>query len=276
MSSVPGPVTDVSALAVRPGRHLRKPEQLATEEPLEIRLGGLGQEPVAIAVTMRTPGHDFELAAGFCRTEALLPNDCGVAAIGYCQSAAPDQRRNVVSVVADGLVAPAPRRSFVTTSSCGICGKGSIDEVEVACPVLADRTAVRASLISSLPDRLRTAQRVFSRTGGLHASGLFTSAGDLVVAREDVGRHNALDKVVGHMMLTRIGVPPGAVLMVSGRVSFEIVQKAAMATIGMVAAVSAPSSLAVQGAERLGVTIAGFVRGGTFNVYSHPERVIFD
>lgn len=166
----------------------------------------------------------------------------------------------------------------MATSACGVCGKSSIDAVELSCPVVAPGPTIAASLITHLPDRLRAGQRVFESTGGLHAAGLFDGAGELSCLREDVGRHNAVDKVVGNRVLTG-GLPPapgGAILMVSGRVSFEIVQKAAMAGVGVLAAVSAPSSLAVTAADRLGLTIAGFVRGGRYNVYTHPERIDLD
>ena len=271
------PVTDVRAIAVRPGRHVEFPERLATEEPMEVRAAGPGQDSSPVAVTMRTPGHDFELAAGFMVTEGLArPSE--IAAVAYCDAVADDQGRfNAVTVsLTRAWDEPAARRNFISTSSCGVCGKASIDQVELSCPVVPVGPAVAASLVTELPGRLRAAQRVFDKTGGLHGAALFAPGGDLVTMREDVGRHNAVDKVVGASVLGRRPPPPGAVLMVSGRVSFEITQKAAMAGIGVIAAVSAPSSLAVSAAERLGVTVAGFVRGDKFNVYSHPERVDFD
>lgn len=257
---------------VRPDRYVALPDTVATEEPLEIRVAGPAQEPDAVAVTMRTPGHDFELAAGFLLTEGLVsPSE--IAGVGYCTTVADDYRWNTVLVglrrpwARDGL-----RRDFVANSSCGVCGKAGIDQVELACPVIGPRPPVAASLIPALPDRLRQAQRVFDRTGGLHAAGAFDGDGALVACREDVGRHNAVDKVVGHAVLAGPTEVP-AVLMVSGRVSFEIVQKAAMAGIPVIAAVSAPSSLAIEAADRLGLAVAGFVRGGSYTIYSHPERV---
>ncbi len=281
----PRAVTPVRAIGVRPGRHLDIPERVATEEPLEVRAAGPGQEPEAVAVTMRTPGHDFELAAGFLVTEGLaVPSE--IATVAYCAAAggaaegpagAGPDRFNVVSVSLTRRWAPAAaRRQFLSTSSCGICGKASIDEVALACPVVTPGPPVPATVLASLPDRMRERQAVFDRTGGLHAAALFTADGELLALREDVGRHNAVDKIVGHRVLSRQPAPPGAVLAVSGRVSFEITQKAAMAGVGVIAAVSAPSSLAVSAAERLGVAVAGFVRGGTFNLYSHPERVDLD
>ncbi|MGH9057943.1 MAG: formate dehydrogenase accessory sulfurtransferase FdhD [Acidimicrobiales bacterium] len=268
-------VTSVRAIAVRPGRHVELPEHVATEEPLEIRAAGPRQEPVAVAVTMRTPDHDFELAVGFLATEGLVtPGD--VASVGYCETAEADHRWNTVTVRLRRRWQGPERRAFVANSSCGVCGKASIDQVELACPVVAVSGPVPASLVASLPDRLAPAQKVFERTGGLHAAGVFGPDGTAACVREDVGRHNAVDKVVGHGLLHPGHQPSGSLLAVSGRVSFEIVQKAAMAGLGLIAAVSAPSSLAVSAAERLGITLAGFVRGGTYNVYSHPERIDFD
>jgi FdhD protein len=265
---------------VRPDGHVELPDRLVTEEPLEIRAAGPGQEPRAVAVTMRTPGHDFELAAGFLVTEGLIRPD-QIAGVGYCTTADPEYRWNTVTVA---LRSPwdhdTRRRDFVATSSCGVCGKAGIDQVELACPVLGPAPPVPATLIPLLPDRLRRAQPVFERTGGLHAAGAFDRAGTLHCVREDVGRHNAVDKIVGHRALLRAAErhgPPAddgiAGMVVSGRVSFEIVQKAAMAGLFVIAAVSAPSSLAVEAAQRLGVTIAAFVRNGTYTLYSHPERI---
>jgi FdhD protein len=257
------------------------PEQVVTEEPMEIRVAGPGQEAVPVAVTMRTPGYDFELAAGFLVTEGLIRPD-HIAAIGYCDAVVDDDARyNTVTVTLSVAWLPvAPARPFAATSSCGICGKASIDEVEVSCPVVGPAAPVPASMIPQLPARLRRAQRVFDRTGGVHAAGLFDPTGAVACIREDVGRHNAVDKIAGHTVLAGRSAPrpplAGWVLMVSGRVSFEIVQKAAVCGIGTIAAVSAPSNLAVTAAQRLGVTLAGFVRGETYNVYSHPERLILD
>jgi FdhD protein len=277
-------VTDVRAVKVRPGRSLELPDRLTTEEPLEIRAAGPGQESQPVAVTMRTPGHDFELAVGFLVSEGLVaPPE--VAAVGYCDAADPDNRFNTVTVSLRRPWQAPTTRTFVASSSCGVCGKTGIDQVELACPVLPAGAPVPAAVVPTLPDSLRAAQRVFDRTGGLHAAGLFDHEGVLHVAREDIGRHNAVDKVIGQRVLEAVGgrVPDGpalpaaaAVLMVSGRVSFEIVQKVAMAGIPVVAAVSAPSSLAVAAAERLGVTVAGFVRGDSYTVYSHPERIRFE
>lgn len=273
------PVMAINALKVRPDRTVSLPEHVVTEEPLEIRIAGPGQTAVPLVVTMRTPGHDFELAAGFTITEGIVGGDqlCGV---GYCDAVRDDPglRYNTVTV---SLSTPwddagTPRR-FAANASCGVCGKSSIDDVEVACPPVAAGPPLKASVVRSMPDSLRAAQKAFDRTGGLHAAGLFSPDGELLCAREDVGRHNAVDKVVGHTVLgdPQDSLLAAGALMVSGRVSFEIVQKAAMAGIGTICAVSAPSSLAVTAADRLGLGLAGFLRGGTFNVYSHPERFEF-
>ncbi len=273
-------VTDVRTVKVRPGRHLDLPDQVATEEPLEIRAAGPGQEAEAVAVTMRTPGHDFELAAGFLLTEGLIRPD-EIAGIGYCSTAEPANRFNTVLVALRRAWVPGGlRRDFVATSSCGVCGKAGIDQVELSCEPIGQRSRVPASLIPELPDGLRSAQRVFDRTGGLHAAATFDLDGTLLCLREDVGRHNAVDKLVGNGALgtssDRTAEAGPAVLMVSGRVSFEIVQKAAMAGLAVIAAVSAPSSLAIEAADRLGVTVAGFVRGGSYTIYCHQERIDLD
>jgi FdhD protein len=268
-------VTPARVIAVRPGRHLHVPDRLATEEPMEIRAAGPGQEPRAVAVTMRTPGHDFELAVGFLVTEGLIAGGRDVATVRYCDLPADEEQRfNIVTVGLTTDFDPGGYdRAFCATSSCGTCGKATLDQVEVWCPPLEDPVRVPGSLVPALPGRLREAQRLFDQTGGLHAAGLFDSAGRLQCLREDVGRHNAVDKVVGHAALAGTLPLRGRILMVSGRVSFEIVQKAAVAGIPFVAAVSAPSSLAVEAADRLGVSLAGFVRGDSYNLYSHPERV---
>ncbi len=276
----PRPETAVRVVKVRPDRAVDLPEQVVTEEPMEIRVAGPGQEAAPVAVTMRTPGHDFELAAGFLVTEGLI-RPGGIVAVSYCDAVDDDGRYNTVTVsIAEAWTPAAPARPFAATSSCGVCGKASIDQIEVACPVVGPAAPVPATLIPQLPGRLRGSQRVFDRTGGLHAAGLFDPSGAAACIREDVGRHNAVDKVAGHQVLaTRSSPAPslaGWVLMVSGRVSFEIVQKAAVCGIGIIAAVSAPSSLAVTAADRLGVALAGFVRGETYNVYSHPERLALD
>ncbi|MGH9124838.1 MAG: formate dehydrogenase accessory sulfurtransferase FdhD [Acidimicrobiales bacterium] len=269
--------TPVRVIAVRVDHHLEMPDEVATEEPMEIRAGGPGQQPRSVAVTMRTPGHDFELAVGFLFTEGIVRSRHDVAAVRYCDlPEGGEQRLNIVTVdLTRPLADNRGTRSFAVNASCGICGKASLDEVQTACGVVAAGTAhfpIPWSQIVELPDRLRADQPLFDRTGGLHGAAVHGPDGELVV-REDVGRHNAVDKLVGHALLAGRVPLRDEVLVVSGRVSFEIVQKAAMAGLPMIVAVSAPSSLAVQAAERLGVTLAAFVRGQRFNIYSHPERI---
>ena len=245
------------------------------EEPLEIRAAGPRQEPLAIAVTMRTPGHEDELAIGFLTTEGLLA-DNAVTAVRYGDPGEMAEPDDVVLVRTAKPFDPsvAAKRHFVATASCGICGKASIDEIAVRCdPLPAGVPVVPRSLILALPDRLRAAQATFERTGGLHAAGLFDPSGRLVAIREDVGRHNALDKIVGSQVIAKALPLWERILMVSGRVSFEIVQKAAVAGIPIVCAVSAPSDLAIRAADRLGVTLVGFLRGDGFNVYTHDGRI---
>ncbi|MFI6759864.1 formate dehydrogenase accessory sulfurtransferase FdhD [Micromonospora sp. NPDC050417] len=250
-------------------------DTLVAEEPLEIRVNGR-----ALTITMRTPGDDFDLAAGFLVSEGVVQRGEHVAGIRYCAGATDDggNTYNVVDVVlAAGVPAPDPslERNFYTTSSCGLCGKASLDAVRTtaAWSVAQDPLRVEPDLIAALPDRLRAAQRVFDRTGGLHAAGLFNAAGELLCLREDVGRHNAVDKVVGWAL--RSGRVPlrGTVLLVSGRASFELVQKAVMAGVPALAAVSAPSSLAVDLAEDNGLTLVGFLRGASMNVYTGAHRL---
>jgi FdhD protein len=267
-------VTAVRVVAVNGGVRSERPDTLATEEPMEIRVAGPGQEATAVAVTMRTPGGDYELAAGFLFTEGLVePGE--IERVAYCDDLeGEEQRYNVVTVtLARAFDHDRLHRNFAATSSCGICGKAALEDVEVRCAPVAPGPEVGADLLIALPDRLRERQRVFDRTGGLHAAGLFTSGGDLVTLREDVGRHNAVDKVVGEQLLADRVPLSDHILQVSGRASFEIVQKAAVAGIPIVSAVSAPSSLAVEAAERFGMTLVGFVREDRCNVYTHPERV---
>ena len=268
-------VTSVRVTAVNAGVRSERPDTLATEEPLEIRVAGPDQDATQVAVTMRTPGGDFELAAGFLFTEGLVgPGD--VKRVAYCDDLDDEEQRfNVVTVtLATPFDASVLRRNFFATSSCGICGKAALDDVEVRCAPVAPGPLVPAATIVGLPDELRSSQRVFDRTGGLHAAGLFTPSGAAVSVREDVGRHNAVDKVIGEQVLAGRVPLADHILQVSGRASFEIVQKAAVAGIPIVSAVSAPSSLAVEAGERFGMTIVGFVRGDRCNVYSHPERVL--
>jgi FdhD protein len=267
----------VRVTALDGDRAIEKPDRLVTEEPMEVRVHGPGQEPRPLVVTMRTPGNDFELAVGFCLTEGILAGPDDVDTVAYCLAGEGDQEFNVVTVaLRQPVVLDGPERRFVANASCGLCGKTTLDEVEHRCEPVADGPVVARSVVAGLPDAIRAAQKLFDTTGGLHASGAFTPDGELVALREDVGRHNALDKLVGHAVLERRVPLSGEVLMVSGRVSFEIVQKAAMAGFPVICAVSAPSSLAVDAAQRFGQTLVGFVREGRANVYTHPERVDLD
>jgi FdhD protein len=268
------PTTSVQVLAVDAGRRRRKPDELVTEEPLELRVHGPRQEPVPFVVTMRTPGNDFELAAGFCLTEGICNRVDDITQIAYCTGGEGQQLYNVVTVLLrDGISADAHAHRFLANSSCGICGKAALDDVGVRCAPVGDGPSVGAELVTSLPDRLASRQRLFDKTGGLHAAARFTADGELVAVREDVGRHNALDKLIGNALLERALPLSSDVLLVSGRLSFELVQKAAVAGIAVLCAVSAPSSLAVAAAERFNQTVIGFVRDGRCNVYTHPERV---
>jgi FdhD protein len=269
-----GPSAPVRVVEVEGGESRRRRDRLATEEPLEIRASGPGQPTVRVAVTMRTPGHDFELAAGFLFTEGLIAGRSAFSAIRYCNDVGTEQHLNVVTVdMRAHFDATRMQRNFFASSSCGVCGKASIDQLAVACEHVADGPVVSRRIITSLPDALRAEQRVFESTGGLHATGLFDPAGQLLVAREDVGRHNAMDKLIGNRLLAGESPLSSSIALVSGRASFELVQKAAVAGIPIVCAVSAPSTLAVETARRLGVTLIGFLRGDRFNIYTHAQRV---
>ncbi len=257
MEAPPYSAAAVDVVRLPEGRTER--DHVAVEEPLEIRIGG-----VPVAVTMRTPGHDEELALGFCLSEGLRPEGARLP---------DDLAANTVDVDAPGFDPTRLQRSFYTTSSCGVCGKGALDAVAVEAPRVTSELRVPLALVSSLPDGLREAQAAFDLTGGLHATGLFTSDGELLCVREDVGRHNALDKVVGWAFGAQRLPLGNSVLCVSGRLSFELVQKAAVAGCPIMVAVGAPSSLAVELAADRGVTLCGFVRGGTANVYTEQWRI---
>ena len=266
----------VRVTAVRAGQVEIRDDRLAGEEPLAIRACGPGQAPVDVVVTMRTPGHEAELAAGFLRTEGLIDDATRIVRVVI---GSPDTHARPDDEVTVHLARPfdasrIAERHFVATASCGICGKASVDELEVRCAPIPGGPAVTADMLLALPARLRDAQAVFEHTGGLHAAGLFDANGELLALREDVGRHNALDKLIGSRVLAG-GLPLNdRVVLVSGRASFELVQKAAVAGVPILAAISAPSDLAVEAAERLGVTLVGFLRGDGFNVYSRVERVV--
>ncbi|MFF8807348.1 formate dehydrogenase accessory sulfurtransferase FdhD [Streptomyces omiyaensis] len=263
---------------IRGGAVSARPDTLVAEEPLEIRLNGR-----PIAITMRTPGDDFALAAGFLVSEGVLASAADVRSIVYCAGAKEDGTNtyNVVDVkLAPEVVVPdiTLERNVYTTSSCGLCGKASLDAVRTTARFpIADAPPVRVSpaLLSALPDRLRAAQKVFDTTGGLHAAALFSEDGALLDVREDVGRHNAVDKLVGRALREDLLPLDRAVLLVSGRASFELAQKAVMAGIPVLAAVSAPSSLAVDLAAETGLTLVGFLRGADMNVYAGEHRIAF-
>lgn len=276
--TVPRPVTRVTIDDTVQAS--RRADVLIAEEPLEIRLNG-----TALAVTMRTPGDDVHLAHGFLLTEGVISASTDVVTARYCagsvvddESGVPQNTFNVLDVqLAPGVPAPAvdPTRNFYTTSSCGVCGKASVDAIEqqTRWPVADDDVALDPTVLVNLPDALREHQRAFDRTGGLHAAGLFTADGTLLRAAEDVGRHNAVDKVLGWALLNDQTPARGTVLVVSGRASFELTQKALMAGIPALVAVSAPSSLAVELADRAGMTLLGFVRAPRFNVYTGASRL---
>ena len=279
MGERPGPSVPVRVLAVdlRGGR--QRSDRLATEEPLEIRLLAAGARRTA-AVTMRTPGSDFELAAGFLHGEGVIARREDVRAITYCVDPAvdSDQRFNIVNVELAGHVRPdlAPmERHFLTTSACGVCGKASLDSLQVRSRhIESDGPRVSPATLRALPGRLRAAQGLFRTTGGLHAAALFDEAGELQAVREDVGRHNAVDKLLGCALLDGRLPLSGGIVLVSGRASFEIMQKCLAAGVPLVCAVSAPSSLAVSLAEEFGMTLVGFLRDERFNVYAGAQRIL--
>jgi FdhD protein len=258
---------------VRDGVAGQRFDSLVAEEPMEVRVNG-----AAVSVTMRTPGQDFELALGFCLTEGLIPGPAAVQAVRYCAGPGTDAgEHNVVDVSlrTSEQVAPELRRNVYTSSSCGLCGTASIEAVRKRLPgVDEDTLQIGAQVLAALPDRLRAHQRLFSRTGGLHAAAVFTAGAELLCVREDVGRHNAVDKVIGWAAMQARLPLARTVLLVSGRIAFEIAQKALFAGIPLVAAVSAPSSLAVSLAEDAGMTMVGFLRGSSMNVYTRPDRVV--
>ncbi len=255
-----------------------RPDTLATEEPMEIRLL-MGDTKQTVAVTMRTPGADFELAAGFLYGEGIIKSPEDIAKISYCVDRDIDaaQQYNIVNVELRGGhdydLRPLERH-FYTTSACGVCGKASLEQLELrGCPVIAPGPEVSAETIYSLPENLREAQGLFDATGGLHAAALFDPEGNLLALREDVGRHNATDKLVGWALLEGRLPLSDHIVMVSGRSSFEILQKCLTAGVPVVCAISAPSSLAVDVAREFGMTLVGFLRGNRFNVYAGQERV---
>jgi FdhD protein len=276
----PGPTTRVRIRRLTGAEAVDRRDDLATEEPLEIRLALPGGGHRTVAITMRTPGHDFELAAGFLLGEGVA-RPGGIASIAYCtdEDLLPEARYNTVTVRLHGPIPdlPALERHFVTSSACGVCGSAGLDNLRARCaPLPEDGLRITPEILYGLPDALRRAQGVFGKTGGLHAAGLFTAEGARVVVREDVGRHNAVDKLVGWAGLTERLPLSGHLLMVSGRAGYEIVQKALAADIPTVCAVSAPSSLAVDLAREFGMTLVGFLRGERCNVYAGQERIFVE
>jgi FdhD protein len=264
----------VDVWRVRDGRSTKDVDRAATEEPLEIRLHGR-----PFTVIMRTPGADRELAAGFLLAEGVLASAADLGTIAHCTDPGADHPENILNVtLLNGSAAAledilAGRRLVTMTSACGMCGRLTIESLRTEAPPLTSTWTVAHEALVGMPDRLRVAQAVFDETGGLHAAGLFTPEGALDQAAEDVGRHNAVDKVIGRMVIREAVPIADRILFVSGRTSFEIVQKAFLAGIPIVASVSAPSSLAIALAAAAGVTLVGFVRGASFNIYTHPSRV---
>jgi FdhD protein len=258
-------------------------DAIAIEEPLEIRLehGPAGKRIIQnISVTMRTPGNDAELAVGFLFTEGIIKNAACIQQVQYCFIACAENRENVIQVSLAENVLPNlqnTERNFYTTSSCGVCGKGSINAIRTVSSYSTNRpdtNSVDTDVLTRLPDILRRHQKVFADTGGLHASALFTTESKLLLLREDVGRHNALDKLIG-AAINQSKLPlNNSILLLSGRISFELVQKAAMAGVNIIAAVGAPSSLAIQLAQEFNITLVGFLRGQRFNIYTAPERIL--
>lgn len=267
--------TKAQVWVVENGQKRSRLDQLTTEEPLEIRLVSPRR---TVAVTMRTPGADFELAAGFLYSEGVVSQREDIQRISYCVDSAVDgeQRYNIVNVeLRDGLIPDLQplERHFYTTSACGVCGKTSLDQLKVRGCEVTHQLKLSAETLYNLPDQLEKAQQVFSKTGGLHAAALFDAQGQLISLREDVGRHNALDKLIGSAFLSDQLPLNNHIIMVSGRASFELLQKSLSAGVEIICAVSAPSSLAVQLAQEFGITLVGFLRGVRFNVYSGIERI---
>jgi len=274
----PGRTIEVEAIVLDASTRARKHDRVVTEEPLEIRLVAKGTTHT-LAVTMRTPGNDFELAAGFVVGEGIVTSRDAILGITYCLDPGIDalQRYNIVNVeLARAALPDLTRfeRHFTMTSSCGVCGRAQLDALrDLGVAPLDDDVRVPAALLYALPERMREAQRVFATTGGLHAAALFDEDGKPLAVREDIGRHNALDKLVGWALLEGRFPLARCILMVSGRASYEILQKSAVARIPIVCSVSAPSSLAIELAREFNITLAGFVRGEHANVYTVPERI---
>ncbi len=276
------PVQAVEVVRVGAETLENKPDLVVSEEPLEIRVGHGpedNRQQFSLSVTMRTPGNDEALCVGFLFTEAIINSMEEVMSVKYCEDLGRTEgMENLMRVELQPFVEIDDeqfKRNFYTTSSCGVCGKASIDSIKVSCnPLSAEAIEIKKEVLFRLPDQLRKAQQIFEHTGGLHACGLFDVDGNLLAHNEDVGRHNALDKLIGSMLIKKTTDFSNAVLVLSGRISFELVQKALRAGIQMVAAVGAPSSLAVNLAEEFGMTLVGFLKGDRFNIYTGKQRVI--
>ena len=274
----PGRSADVTITRYEGAHGSPARDDVVTEEPLELRLRAEG-ETRTLAVTMRTPGNDLELAAGFVFSESLIRSRTDIVEINYCidPEVEPEQRFNIVNIdVASRELLDIARfeRHFTMNSSCGVCGKANLEALaDAGIRPISDNVRTEIGTIYALPEQMREAQKTFAKTGGLHAASLFSADGTFIAAREDIGRHNALDKLVGWALLNNRVPLTGQILSVSGRASYEIVQKAAVARIPIVCAVSAPSSLAIEVAREFNITLLGFVRGERANVYSCPERI---
>ncbi|AMR33056.1 formate dehydrogenase accessory protein FdhD [Mucilaginibacter sp. PAMC 26640] len=276
-------VLRIPVTTINNGEKEDKSDAIAIEEPLEIRIiyGPASERKMQnVSVTMRTPGNDEDLASGFLFTEGIIKRATDIQQASHTFIACAENQENIIEVSLAESVVPHlqnTERNFYTTSSCGVCGKGSINGIRTVSSFSAaqtDKNAISAELLTALPDKLRTHQKVFADTGGLHACALFNAQGELQLVKEDVGRHNALDKLIGAAMKQFTMPLNKSVLLLSGRASFELVQKAAMAGINIIAAVGAPSSLAVQLAEEFNITLVGFLRGQRFNIYTAPERIL--
>lgn len=272
------PTTDVRITTVRNGTSRARPDVIATEEPMEIRIHGPHQESEPITVTMRTPGNDFELAIGLLYNEGIVASKGEIKTICYCADVEdPEQQFNVVTVeLYERYRGTHKDRSFYSSSACGVCGTSSIQQLALRAPTVTSSLSITTSTLVSLPKAMKPYQKIFDKTGGLHGVGIFSSTGNLEIVREDIGRHNALDKAIGHYFLEEKLPLNDKVLALSGRIGFELVQKAAVAQIPIIVAVSAPSSLAVKTAQDLGITLVGFVREDSANIYTHPERIIHE
>jgi FdhD protein len=277
------PIKGVSVIKINGNHSLATMDKLAIEEPLEIRLAfgaGLNRTVKNISVTMRTPGSDGELATGFLFTEGIIKDKNDLASVNHCFIACAENKENVIQVELNETAIPELKnteRNFYTTSSCGVCGKGSIAAIKTVSVFQPDQNndfSITQKMMLELPDRLRLYQDIFDVTGGLHACALFNTSGELLLLREDVGRHNALDKLIGAALEKDLLPLKNAVLLLSGRASFELVQKAAMAGINIIGAIGAPSSLAVQLADEFGITLVGFLRQQRFNIYTMGQRIL--